>query len=136
MLVDSPADPRDYPWRTTWMPSITTNPTLALFATNFREENGRPRHRLATYGAQCSCFRRARFPMSERPRLDFADTLEERMLAAGCLHSHHRHIALLSYAPPERLEADGAADGEEDRARSASATSARKRFSSCASCTF
>ena len=32
--------------------------------------------------------------------LDFADTLEERILAAACAYSRNRHIALLSPAPP------------------------------------
>lgn len=34
------------------------------------------------------------------PRLDFVDTLEERLLAAACLHSQHRHIAIMSAIPP------------------------------------
>ena len=33
-------------------------------------------------------------------RLDFASTLEERLIAAGCLYSTCRHVALLSSAPP------------------------------------
>jgi hypothetical protein len=34
------------------------------------------------------------------PRLDFATTLEERIVAAGCLHSDYRHVAVLSEAAP------------------------------------
>ena len=34
------------------------------------------------------------------PRLDFTETLEERVLAAACLHSDCPHIALLAPAPP------------------------------------
>ena len=41
MLFDSPADPRDYPWRTTWMAEHHDESTLALFATNFRAGDGR-----------------------------------------------------------------------------------------------
>ncbi|HVW02370.1 MAG TPA: hypothetical protein VHB77_18595, partial [Planctomycetaceae bacterium] len=33
-------------------------------------------------------------------RLDFATTLEERLIGAACLHSREKHIALLSAAPP------------------------------------
>ena len=33
-------------------------------------------------------------------RLDFTETMEERLLAASCLHSQCRQIALLSSAPP------------------------------------
>ena len=34
------------------------------------------------------------------PRLDFTETMEERLLAAACLHSDCPTIALLSPAPP------------------------------------
>jgi hypothetical protein len=101
MLFDSPADPRDYPWRTTWMAEHHDESTLALFATNFQAEMVGPGIGLATYGGAVFLFppRPIRDVWSDR-RLDFADTLEERVLAAGCLHSHHRHVALLSHAPP------------------------------------
>ena len=32
--------------------------------------------------------------------LDFADTLEERLLAGACLHAEEKHIAVLSDAAP------------------------------------
>ena len=34
------------------------------------------------------------------PRLDFTETLEERLIAAACIHSKGRQIALLSSLPP------------------------------------
>ncbi len=101
MLFDSPADPRDYPWRTTWMAEHYDESTLALFATNFHAEMVGPGIGLATYGGAVFLFPpRPIADVWTDPRLDFADTLEERILAAGCLHSQHRHVALLSYAPP------------------------------------
>jgi len=101
MLFDSPADPRDYPWRVTWFAEHQDESTLALFATDFSKELVGPGIGLATYGG-------ALFLFPPRPitdvwtdrRLQFADTLEERLLAAGCLHSQHRHVAVLSEAPP------------------------------------
>jgi hypothetical protein len=33
-------------------------------------------------------------------RLDFAETLEERLVAAACMHSTAPHVALLSSLPP------------------------------------
>jgi hypothetical protein len=33
-------------------------------------------------------------------RLDFTTTLEERLIAAACLHSRSPHVALLSSLPP------------------------------------
>lgn len=101
MLFDSPADPRDYPWRTTWMAEHHDESTLALFATDFRKEMVGPGIGLATYGGAVFLFPpRPIADIWTDPRLDFTNTLEERVLAAACLHSHHRHIALLSQAPP------------------------------------
>ncbi|MCY2968605.1 MAG: hypothetical protein NT069_34115 [Planctomycetota bacterium] len=101
MLFDSPADPRDYPWRVTWHAEHHDESTLALFATDFSKEMVGPGIALATYGG-------AMFLFPPRPiddiwtdrRLNFTDTLEERLVAAGCLHSEHKHIAILSESPP------------------------------------
>lgn len=101
MLFDAPADPRDYPWRTTWMAEHGDESTLALFATDFRKELVGPGIGQANYGG-------AVFLFPPRPiadiwtdrRLDFAETLEDRLVAAACLHSRERHFALLSQSPP------------------------------------
>lgn len=101
MFFDSPADPREYPWRITWMAEHHDESTLALFATDFRREMVGPGIGCATYGG-------AMFLFPPRPidevwtdvRFDFTDTLEERLLAAACVYSQCRHIAVLSEAPP------------------------------------
>ena len=55
----------------------------------------------ATYGGCLFLFPPRPVPdVWQDPRFDFADTLEERLLAAGCFHSEHRHVALLSESPP------------------------------------
>lgn len=101
MLFDSPADPRDYPWRTTWMAEHHDESTLALFATDFRTEMVGPGIGLSTYGGALFLFPpRPIYDVWSDRRLNFADTMEERLLAAGCLHSRERHIALLSEVPP------------------------------------
>ena len=94
-------NPRDYPWRVTWMAEHHDESTLALFATDFRQQMVGPGIGLATYGGALFLFPPRPVPdiWSDR-RLDFATTLEERLVAAGCLHSDHRHIAILSYSPP------------------------------------
>ena len=101
MLFDSPADPRDYPWRTTWYAEHQNESTLAFFATNFGDEIVGPGIAQATYGGALFLFP----PMSiadiwTDEGLDFTDTLEERLLAAACVHSNSRHIALLSPSAP------------------------------------
>jgi len=101
MLFDSPADPRDYPWRITWHAEHDDESTLSLFATDFSREIVGPGIAMATYGGAMFLFppRPIRDIWRDR-RFDFADTLEERLLAAACYHSRERHVALLSAAPP------------------------------------
>ncbi len=101
MFFDSPADPRDYPWRITWMAEHHDESTLALFATDFGREMVGPGIGAASYGGAMFLFPPR--PISEvwsDPRFDFSDTMEERLLAAACVYSQCRHIAVLSESPP------------------------------------
>ncbi|MCU0876556.1 MAG: hypothetical protein MUF06_02020 [Pirellulaceae bacterium] len=101
MLFDSPADPREYPWRTTWYAEHEEESTLAFYATDFSREMVGPGIALATYGGAMFLYPPVHIRDIWRdPRLDFAETLEERLLAAACLYSTCPHIALLSSAPP------------------------------------
>lgn len=101
MLFDSPADPRDYPWRTTWFAEHDEESTLAFFATDFQKEMVGPGIGLGTYGGAMFLYPPVPIPdIWIDPRLDFTETLEERILAAACLHSECPHIALMSPAPP------------------------------------
>lgn len=101
MLFDSPADPRDYPWRITWHAENHDESTLSLFATNFQEELVGPGIALARYGGCMFLFPpRPIRDIWRDPQFDFTDTLEERLLAAALCHSRERHIALMSSAPP------------------------------------
>ena len=101
MLFDSPADPREYPWRTTWFAEHKNESTLAFFASDFANQPVGPGICLATYGGALFLFPPIAIPnIWEDPRLDFATTLEEQILGAACLHSQCPHIALVSPAPP------------------------------------
>ena len=101
MLFDSPADPRDYPWRTTWFAEHENESTLAFFGTDFSGEMIGPGIALATYGGALFLFPPRHIPdIWNDPRLDFTETLEERLLAAACLHSESPHVALMSPLPP------------------------------------
>ena len=92
--------PRDYPWRITWHAEHQDESTLSFFATPFSEEMVGPGIALATYGGAMFLFPPRPIPdIWQDPRFDFADTLEERLIAAACQHSHEKHIALLSAAP-------------------------------------
>ena len=101
MMFDSPADPRDYPWRVTWHAEHHDESTLALFATNYLENMVGPGIGQATYGGALFLFPPRPVPdIWSNRRFDFTDTLEERLLAAACFHARERHVALLSHAPP------------------------------------
>ncbi|MBM99729.1 MAG: hypothetical protein CMJ77_11415 [Planctomycetaceae bacterium] len=101
MLFDCPADPRDYPWRTTWFAEHQNESTLAFFGTDFSEELVGPGIGLANYGGAMFLFPPVSIPdIWIDPRLDFTETLEERLLAAACLHSSSPTVALLSAYPP------------------------------------
>lgn len=101
MLFDSPADPRDYPWRTTWYAEHQQESTLAFYATDFSQELVGPGIALSTYGGALFLFPPVHIPDIWRDRqLDFTETLEERLLAAACCYSACPQIALVSSAPP------------------------------------
>lgn len=101
MLFDSPADPREYPWRVTWHAEHHDESTLALFATEYRGNMVGPGIGQATYGGALFLFPPRAVPdIWHDSRFDYVDTLEERLLAAACLHARERHIAILSAVPP------------------------------------
>ncbi len=101
MLFDSPADPRDYPWRTTWFAEHQWESTLAFFASDFSKEMVGPGIGLGTYGGAMFLYPPVPIPdiWMDR-RLNFTETLEERLIAAACMHSRGRQIALMSGLPP------------------------------------
>ncbi len=101
MFFEPPADPREYPWRTTWFAEHEEESTLAFFATDFSQEIVGPGIAMATYGGAMFLFPPVSIADIWRdPRLDYTNTLEDRMIAAACLHSRERQIALLSPKPP------------------------------------
>ncbi len=101
MLFDSPADPRRYPWRVTWHAEHHDESTLALFATDFQQNLVGPGIGQAQYGGAMFLFPPRPVPdIWRNRRFDFADTLEERLLAAACFHAEERHVAVLSSLPP------------------------------------
>ncbi|MGH7223067.1 MAG: hypothetical protein ACRELF_07560, partial [Gemmataceae bacterium] len=100
-LFDVPADPRRYPFRTTWFAEYAAESTLAYFATDPMQNLVGPGIAQAEYGGALFLFPPRPIPnIWTDPRLDAADTLEERLLAAALLHSRERHIALVSPKPP------------------------------------
>jgi hypothetical protein len=100
-LFDVPADPRRYPFRTTWYAEHSEESTLAYFATDPMQELIGPGIAQAEYGGASFLFPPRPIPnIWTDPRLNFVDTLEERLLAGALLHSREKHVALVSAKPP------------------------------------
>jgi len=100
-LFDVPADPRVYTNRATWYAEHSEESTLAFFATDHMKNMVGPGIAQAEYGGAFFLFPpRPILDIWEDPRLNFADTLEERLLAAAFLHSKERHVAVVSARPP------------------------------------
>ncbi len=103
MLFDSPADPRDYPWRTTWFAEHKDESTLAFYASDFSDQPIGPGICLSHYGGAMFIYPPVAIQdIWQDPRLDYATSLEERLIGAACMYSTCRHVALLSAAPPGR----------------------------------
>lgn len=101
MLFDSEPDPQEYSWRATWFAEHEEESTLAFYATPFQKEMLGPGVAVSTYGGAMFLFPpRAIEDIWEDERLDFAVTLEQRLVAAACFHSQSRHIAVLSWSSP------------------------------------
>ena len=100
-LFDTPADPRIYTNRTTWYAEHLEESTLAFYGTDAMKNLVGPGIAQAEYGGAMFLFPPRPIPdIWEDARLDFADTLEERLLAAAFLHSREKHVAVVCPRPP------------------------------------
>lgn len=100
-LFDTPSDPAVYTHRATWYAEHSEESTLAFYATDPIKNLVGPGIAQAEYGGALFLFpARNIAEIWTDPRLDFADTLEERLLAAAFYHSDERHVAVVSPRPP------------------------------------
>jgi hypothetical protein len=101
-LFEIPADPKVYTNRATWYAEHAEESTLAFYATDHMANLVGPGIAQADYGGALFLFPPRPIPdIWTDPRLDFADTLEERLLAGAFLHSRERHVAVVSPRPPQ-----------------------------------
>jgi hypothetical protein len=100
-LFDVPADPKRYTNRTTWYAEHPAESTLAFYATDPFKNLVGPGIAQAEYGGALFLYPPRSIPdVWIDPRLDFTDTLEERLLAAAFLHSKDRLVAVVSPTLP------------------------------------
>jgi hypothetical protein len=100
-LFDTPADPEKYSWQATWFAEHEEESTLCFYATPFSHNLVGPGIAQSTYGGAMFLFPPRPIPdIWSDPRLAFATTLEERLLAGALLHSREAHVALVSPIRP------------------------------------
>jgi hypothetical protein len=96
-FFDVPADPEVYVNRTTWYAEHAEESTLAFYATDPMKNMVGPGIAQAQYGGALFLFPpRHILDIWSDKRLDFADTLEDRLLGAAFMHSQDRHVAVVS----------------------------------------
>ncbi|MEK6712247.1 MAG: hypothetical protein AABZ64_16890 [Nitrospinota bacterium] len=100
-LFETPADPSKFSWRTMWYAEHEEESTLCMYATPFEGRMVGPGIAESEYGGAFFLFPPRHLPDVWRdPRLAFAETLEERLIAGACLHSREKFVALVSPRPP------------------------------------
>jgi hypothetical protein len=100
-LFEDPVDEERYSWRATWFAEHEEESTLCFFATPFREQLVGPGIALAKYGGLFLLYppRLLLDPWTD-PRLDFARTAPDRLVAAALMHSSERNVVLVAPRPP------------------------------------
>lgn len=100
-LFETPADPDVYSWQATWYAEHHEESTLCFYASPFQEQMVGPGIGQSRYGGALFLFPPRPIPnIWQDHRLNFARTLEERLIAGGAMHSLEPHIALVSPIPP------------------------------------
>jgi hypothetical protein len=102
-LFEDPVDEARYSWRSTWYAEHVEESTLCFFATPFHTNLVGPGIGLSRYGGLFLLYPPRPLPdIWEDPRLDFARTAPDRLVAGALLHSQERNVVLVSPRPPRR----------------------------------
>jgi hypothetical protein len=100
-LFDTPADPDHYSWKATWYAEHAQESTLCFYATPFLDNLVGPGIGQSLYGGAFFLYPPRPIPdIWTDASLEFARTLEERLIAAAALHSVYPHVALVTPVPP------------------------------------
>lgn len=101
-LFDTPADPDSYSWQATWYAEHAQESTLCFYATPFLNNMVAPGIGQSRYGGALFIFPPRPIPdIWTDEALGFATSLEERLIAAGAVHSRETHLALVTPVPPK-----------------------------------
>ncbi len=99
-FFEVPADPQTFSWQTTWYAEHQEESTLSFYATPFTTNLVGPGIGEACYGGALFLYPPRLIPdIWDNPAFDFATSLEERLLAGACAHSHEPFVAVVSPVP-------------------------------------
>jgi hypothetical protein len=100
-LFEDPLDEEVYRWRSTWFAEHDEESTLCFAATPFHENVVGPGVALSKYGGLFLLYPpRPILDVWEDERLEFAQTVSDRLVAGALLHSRERHVVLVAPRPP------------------------------------
>ena len=99
-FFEVPADPSKFSWQATWYAEHGQESTLCFYATPFLENMIGPGIGQSQYGGALFQFPPRLIPnVWDDPRLDFTQSLEDRLIGGAALHSQEKHIAVVSPIP-------------------------------------
>ena len=100
-IFDPDPEPKNYSWCQTWYAEHDEESTLCFFSTEYMNNLVGPGIGQATYGGCMMIYPPRPIPDIWRdPRIQFSETLEERLLEASFFHSRETHITVVSPCAP------------------------------------
>ena len=101
-IFDGNPDPNNYQWRQTWYAEHNEESTLCFFATNYANDIIGPGLGRATYGGCMMIYPPRPIPDIWRdPRINIAQTLEEKILEAAFFHSQEKYVTVVAPCQPK-----------------------------------
>jgi hypothetical protein len=101
-IFDEKPDPNNYQWRQTWYAEHNEESTLCFFATNYTNDLIGPGLGRATYGGCMMIYPPRPIPdIWKDPRINIAQTLEEKILEAAFFHSQEKYVTIVAPCPPK-----------------------------------
>lgn len=101
-IFDEKPDPNNYQWRQTWYAEHNEESTLCFFATNYTNDLIGPGLGRATYGGCMMIYPPRPIPdIWKDPRINIAQTLEEKILEAAFFHSQEKYVTVVAPCPPK-----------------------------------
>jgi hypothetical protein len=101
-LFDPEPEPHKYNWCQTWYAEHNEESTLCFYATEYMQELIGPGIGQSTYGGCMMIYPPRPIPdIWQDPRIQFSETLEEKLLEAAFFHSKEKNITVIAPCAPK-----------------------------------